>query len=159
MQNQYGGLNGTKLPMSTNASGSKLIIKGGIAVLAQMLSGFYSEADPVPLEATRGPATATRTGEDYANLDTPGNPSKTVRDRVLASVIPVSPSPDGLGIDVPPHSSVPALEGNERYVLVRVADPLVNKFPGDWKPSESVGPPSDDDEIQGMRLRGLQFLR
>ncbi len=140
VQNQNGGLNGTKLPMSTNASGSKLIIKGGIAVLAQMLVGFYSEADPVPLEATRGPATRTR--EDYANLDTPGNPSETVRDRVLASVIPVSPSPGGLGIDVPPHSSVPSLVGNVQYVLVRVADPLVNKFPGDWKPSEpAVNPP------------------
>jgi hypothetical protein len=133
VQNQYGGHNGLRMPMSTNASGSTLQIEGGVAVLAQMLSGYYSEADPVPLEATRGPRSRTR--EDYAShANSPGDPSETLRDRVLASVIPVNVS-----IPVPPHNSV---DESVKYVLAKVTDPLVNKFPGDWKASESVAAPS-----------------
>ena len=137
VQNQHGGINGRQFPMSTNSSGSTLQIEGGIAVLAQMVPGHYSEADPVPLEAIRGPRSKSGflNWEIYASsANTPGNPSETVRDRALATVIPVKVS-----IEVPPHDSLLA---PERYVLLRVADPLVNKFPGDWKPSESAGPPS-----------------
>jgi hypothetical protein len=61
--------------------------------------------------------------EDPAN--TPGNQIETVRDRAVASVIPVS-----VDIPVPPHGSTLT---EERYVFARVDDPLVNKFPGDWK--------------------------
>jgi hypothetical protein len=143
-QNQFGGISGVWLAMNTNASspGSTLQISGGIAIQSQMLQGYHSEADPVPLEAIRGPITSSSflNREPYSDsANTPGNPSETVRDRALASVIPVN-----VTVSIPPHSPVPPLSytPTDRWLLLTVEDPLVNKFPGDWEPSESPGPPT-----------------
>ncbi len=67
----------------------------------------------------------------------PGDASKNLRDRVLASVIPVT-------------VSIPGLPGAAEFTA-RVQDPLVNKFPGDWEavvsttiqPSPDVATPWD----------------
>ena len=141
VRNVFGGA--VRSPMSTNAAGSMLEVRGGIAVRAQMRVGDFSDPDPVPLEAVRGryvdPVLGPRamfmwTWEDYSASDTPGNPSQTVRDRAVASVIPVP-----VDVPVPAHGST---QIEERYALAHVDDPLVNKFPGDWKISQSSSPPA-----------------
>ena len=126
-----------RLYMQTNAT--SLSVGGGIAVKTQFKDGFFSDPDPVPLEAVRGaylfngiytqepftiekfdPNVETKmTAAWYSEQAVPGDPSKgNLRDRVLASVIPVNVPPFGLG--------------EVRYVMAKVEDPLVNKFPGDW---------------------------
>ena len=136
--NTYGSV---RLPMQTNAT--SLAVSGGIAVRAQMRYGQFSDPDPAPLEAVRGiyqkPDGTTSsmsmwTWERYMDsAKTPGNLSETVRDRAVKSVIPVN-----LEIPVPPHGSSST---ETRYVLSEVADPLVNKFPGDWHTRTNVGNP------------------
>jgi hypothetical protein len=116
--------------VSTN---STLEIRGGIAVKTQMRGDFLSDPDPVPLEAIRGsydqrgvtteePYTGTPGEKDESQRDaewainTPGE--GTLRERVLASVIPV-------------NTNV-SINNGRQVVAARVEDPLVNKFPGDW---------------------------
>jgi hypothetical protein len=120
--------------MQTNVStNSTLEIRGGIAVKTQMRGDFLSDPDPVPLEAIRGsydqrgvtteePYTGTPGEKDESQRDaewainTPGE--GTLRERVLASVIPV-------------NTNV-SINNGRQVVAARVEDPLVNKFPGDW---------------------------
>ncbi len=72
----------------------------------------------------------------------PGDPSKgSLRDRVKASVIPVS-------ADIP-------LSG-VRYVLAKVEDPLVNKFPGDWNVTVGITP--DHDPAAADKCSGSKCL-
>ena len=157
-----------RLYMQTNAT--TLSVRGGIAVKTQFQEGYFSDPDPVPLEAVRGAyqeegvCTQEPFTLDYqwneANEAAaraawysvfPGDTSN-LRDRVLASVIPVNVD---LGL------------GEVRYVMAKVEDPLVNKFPGDWKatPSTTIQPPAEtspavpsvyyeDTNIGGDTLRG-----
>ena len=141
--------NDARMAMQTNAAGSVLNIGGGIAVRGQLLGGYWSDPDPVPLEAIRG---ATRpagpgfsisvdidTQEPVADWDDPKwnmpllpaetEPGmSTLYDRVKKSVIPLS-----LSVSVPDHSPTPTGTGNVAEIVVAPVDPLVNKFPGDWK--------------------------
>ena len=143
VRNVFGAV---RLPMITSAT--VLEIQGGIAVRGQMRYGAFSDPDPVPLEAIRGkytrpdgvsPPMSMWTWEPYMALaKTPGNPSETVRERATNSVIPVN-----VRIPVPLYKLVPEPNASEsRFVLAAVADPLVNKFPGDWDVSEVAGPPA-----------------
>jgi hypothetical protein len=133
------GLSPYRYSMQTSVStNSTLVIEGGIAVKTQMKGGFLSDPDPVPLEAIRGPydVDGVTTEEPYTNFqgnrseaqidaewetDTPGE--GTLRERVLASVIPVSANV--------------VVGGPGQVVAAAVEDPLVNKFPGDWIISSS----------------------
>ena len=148
--------------MQTSASsGSHLVITGGIAVKTQMKGGFLSDPDPVPLEAIRGPhdIDGVTTEEPYANFqgnrneaqldadwetNTPGE--GTLRERVLASVIPVNADVE--------------VGGSSQIVAVAVEDPLVNKFPGDWKTNavSTISPTQNEyqenESIQGGTFRG-----
>ena len=124
--------------MQTKAT--TLAISGGIAVRAQMRYGQFSDPDPTPLEAVRGiyrkpdgtySSLSMWTWEEYmSSANTPQKPGETVRDRVMKSVIPVN-------VVIPVPSNVGGSE--TRYVLADVADPLVNKFPGDWNSREIGG--------------------
>ena len=152
-----------RVRMQTNADDSTLQVRGGIAVRTQMKDGYLTDPDPVPLEAARGAyikdgvttqepfqghegpvdpeSDATMNGNWAAtnlvlpNGNTmeafPGDPTKTLRDRVLASVIPVS-------LDVTVNGSVATFRAS-------VEDPLVNKFPGDWRPTPGtpIQPPGN----------------
>ena len=129
-----------RLHMQTNATA--LSVRGGIAVKTQLKDGHFTDPDPVPLEAVRGAfiedglctqepfvwdQSDTGMNAQWASVPAvPGDPSKgSLRDRVKASVIPVS-------ADIP-------LSG-VRYVLAKVEDPLVNKFPGDWNVTVGMTP-------------------
>ncbi len=136
-----------RLYMQTNAT--MLSVRGGIAVKTQFQDGYFSDPDPVPLEAVRGayqgegvctqePFTLEQQWNEANEAAVraawysvfPGDTSN-LRDRVLASVIPVN-------VDIPGLGEV-------RYVMAKVEDPLVNKFPGDWKatPSTTIQPPAE----------------
>ncbi|MBE2178930.1 MAG: hypothetical protein IAE97_00460 [Chthoniobacterales bacterium] len=130
-----GGIN--RLPMSTSANGGgTLNIEGGLAILAAMKLGNYSDPDPTPLEAWRGgrnSASATRPSwthnsslnyEDYQNAADYGTGGDTVEDRVRKAVIPVS-----LTVPIQPNGGL----GSSYTASAWVEDPLVNKFPADWK--------------------------
>jgi hypothetical protein len=121
-----------------------LHISGGVAVRSQIFSGWFSDPDPVPLESVRGKndledgSTEMLTDEEWSTSTGPGGPGTTLRDRHIASVIPVSvdiPVPVGGGTNAPTSGPV-------RYVFAKTADPLVNKFPGDWQFPVSDTPPS-----------------
>ena len=58
----------------------------------------------------------------------------TTWQRHVSSVIPVIVS-----IQVPANGTPPPL--NAQYVYATVADPLVNKFPGDWTVTNLASPP------------------
>ena len=136
VRSRYGSL--YTLPMQTSADGSTLNIKGGIAVRGEISSGWFSDPDPVPLEAARGEndsevnSNEMLTHEDWSDPTGPGGPGTTLRDRHIASVIPVS-----VAIDVPPGGGI---KGPVKYVYAYTDDPLVNKFPGDWKFSDAPAP-------------------
>jgi Tfp pilus assembly protein PilX len=131
VRNRYGEVGNYTLPMQTTADGATLQIRGGISVRGEIVWGWFSDPDPVPLEAIRGPnpadtgSTEMLTGEPW---------STSLRDRHIASVIPVT-----VDIPVPPGG---VLTGPTKYVYAKTADPLVNKFPGDWKPIVSDTQPS-----------------
>ena len=128
-----------RLSMRTNAT--SLSVSGGVAVKTQFKDGYFSDPDPVPLEAVRGSYTldglcvqepfTIRDGDEAGMtaawnsiLAVPGDGSKgNLRKRVVDSVIPINVSVPGLG--------------QVSYVVATVDDPLVNKFPGDWKISNS----------------------
>jgi hypothetical protein len=127
-----------QVSMRTNAT--SLSIAGGVAVKTQFKDGYFSDPDPVPLEAVRGPyiRAGLCTQEPFTQrndselpflwtntLAVPGQPSKgNLRKRVAESVIPVNLNIPGLG--------------QPGHVVATVDDPLVNKFPGDWKISTSA---------------------
>ena len=124
------------LSMRTAADGSNLHIGGGIAVRSQIFSGWFSDPDPVPLESIRGENDAvelksaeTLTGEAWSSPSGPGGPAGTLRERHIASVIPVN-----IDIPVPPSGG---LTGATVSYFAWTDDPLVNKFPGDWKHSNA----------------------
>jgi hypothetical protein len=137
---------GYQMPMRTNALA--LTVSGGIAVKTQFKDGHFTDPDPVPLEAVRGsyqvdgvctqePFTlddsddAGMTAAWFSIDAVPGDPSKgKLRQRIVDSVIPVNVTVPGLG--------------QVSYVVAKVDDPLVNKFPGDWKISFN----SSDSTIQ-----------
>ncbi len=145
--------------MQTNAStNSTLQMRGGIAVKTQMKGGFLSDPDPVPLEAIRGPydVDGVTTEEPYENFQ--GNRSEsqldadwetstpgegTLRERVLASVIPVN-------VDV-------VVDGPSQVVAAAVEDPLVNKFPGDWAISSSSLIATNADKYDDTDSAGGNF--
>ena len=135
-RSRFGSLH--RLPMRTDADGSTLNIQGGIAVRGQINPGWFSDPDPVPLESVRGEndfevgSNEMLTGEKWNDPTGPGGPGATLRDRHVASVIPVS-----VAIDVPPGGET---SGPVKRVYATTDDPLVNKFPGDWKLSDT--PPS-----------------
>ena len=138
-RSRFGSLH--TLPMRTGADGSTLKIWGGIAVSSQVSPRWFSDPDPVPLESVRGEndsevrSTEMLTGERWSDPTGPGGPGSTLRDRHIASVIPIS-----VAIDVPAGGGI---SGPVKYVYASTADPLVNKFPGDWKfsdaPSSTIG--------------------
>jgi hypothetical protein len=123
-----------QMPMRTNAT--SLTLSGGIAVKTQFKDGQFSDPDPVPLEAVRGSYqfNGITTQEPFTLSDSddagmtdawfsidavPGDSSKgKLRQRIVESVIPVNVN----------HASL----GQVSYVVAKVTDPLVNKFPGDW---------------------------
>lgn len=148
------------LDMKTNADGSVLNMGGGMQVRTAFEGGFSSELDPVPLDTFRGntfgptavdPNTLTPTafgdnggamgyhfdGEPWStNAGLRSDPTWTVRDLNIAAVIPA-------GASIPiPGNSTGSSAGNTEWVLSRVADPLVNKFPGDWTNTTSDAPPT-----------------
>jgi len=131
VRNRFGEVGNYTVPMRTGADGTILKIQGGISVRGQIFYGWFSDPDPVPLEAIRGPnppdvgTTEMLTGEPWSSAAVPGGPLNTLRDRHIASVIPVN-----VEIQVPNGGG---LSGPIKYVYARTADPLVNKFPGDWK--------------------------
>jgi hypothetical protein len=148
VRSRYGSL--VRLPMKIDAL--TLEIHGGIAVRSQIYPGWFSDPDPVPLEAIRGDSrgsigellTGGEWGDRWSDPTGPGGPGINLRDRHIASVIPVNVS-----IPVPPNGQS---EGNTRYVFARTKDPLVNKFPGDWKPPHGVNVVSDTEPSTSMRL-------
>ncbi len=138
IRSRYGSL--FPLAMQVNADGSALEISGGIAIRSQIFGGWFSDPDPVPLESVRGDNEGSvgelLNNEEWSEPTGPGGPGVDLRDRHIASVIPVSVS-----IPVPGNGQI---AGNVRYLFARTSDPLVNKFPGDWKPMSAVSntPPS-----------------
>jgi hypothetical protein len=133
------------MPMQTNAVGSVLHIGGGIAIRGQLLSGHWSDPDPVPLEAIRGASGPVvgqldlDTWEPIGDGNTPNwqmpllpaevaGGTTTLYDRVIKSVIPVI-----LTVAVPAHGNS-SVSGPVVEMVVAPADPLVNKFPADWLP-------------------------
>ena len=127
------GSSGYSLSMRTGADGSTLRLRGGVAVRSQIFSGWFSDPDPVPLESIRGfndtevGSSEMLTGEPWSTPSGPGGPGATLRDRHIASVIPVS-----IDIGVPASGG---LTGPTVSYFAWTDDPLVNKFPGDWKNS------------------------
>jgi len=119
------------LKMTSTANGGTLQIGGGINLSIQMDPGTTGgqDADDVPLESIRGSGNgnATTDGESWSGPAVVGSPQfGTVRDRAVASVIPIS-----FTMQIPPSGDGSDL-GNTEYVWAQPADPLVNKFPGDW---------------------------
>ena len=136
-----------RLSMQTNAT--LLTIRGGIAVKTQFKDGFFADPDPVPLEAVRGAyqgngicteepfkigkndpemtaawfSVPAVPGDVTRPFEPPGSQGN-LRHRVRDSVIPVN-------ADIP-------VPGGPIRVTARVEDPLVNKFPGDWKLTNST---------------------
>ena len=134
------------MPMQTTANGSTLQIGGGMTLNIDLAEND-ANADIVPLESIRGQDVIYLDGENWGSPSgVPGYP--TVRDRAIASVIPIS-----FGMPIPPagDGSDPV---NIKYVLARVADPLVNKFPGDWMVTVSDSPPSSTMETNAY---GAQY--
>ena len=151
--------NDYRYSMHTNAiTNSVLEIRGGIAVKTQVKSGFLSDPDPVPLEAIRGPwdVDGLSVEEPYTGMQgrnkselqinnewETGNPSG-LRQRVLDSVIPVK-------ADV-------AVASATQVVAAAVEDPLVNKFPGDWKLSAvSTISPTENEYKEDQSIVGATF--
>ena len=148
------------MPMKTNAVGSLLHIGGGIAVRSELISGHWSDPDPVPLEAIRGAYggdldTQEPISSSHGDWQMPLLPAEiaagtsTLYERVKRSVIPVTNLP---AVSVPPHGTSTGA-GPEVEIVVAPDDPLVNKFPGDWLPRASStikdaafrrGPPKRD---------------
>ena len=145
--------NVTELKMQMAAAGSTLTIQGGIQVRAEIFNLMVTDVDPTPLESVRGGGSTGSGGELYdgegwTNLATlnsynsmPGSPAgATVRDRNMASVIPLS-----ISMPVPGNHLVTnpdAQLGDTEYVMATVDDPLVNKFPGDWAVTTSSSLPT-----------------
>ena len=142
--------------MQTNANNSTLEIRGGIAVKTQLESGWLSDPDPVPLEAIRGSydQAGVTTEEPYISRDRNEVETDlawestileggTLRERVLASVIPVS-------------ANVSTENGSE-VVTVTVEDPLVNKFPGDWNVGGTTTIPQNDNQYYDTDSVGGNF--
>jgi hypothetical protein len=149
IRSRLSGLTDTnyRLYMQTNAA--SLSVHGGIAVKTQFKDGYFSDPDPVPLEAVRGAyqgngicteepfkigksdtemtaawfSVPAVPGDVTRPFEPPGS-QRNLRDRVLDSVIPVN-------ADVP-------VPGGPVQVIATVEDPLVNKFPGDWKLTNST---------------------
>ena len=142
------------MPMSTNGNSNPTVnFTGGIQVRATLNNYAPSDPDPVPLEAIRGtgnpPTTVPgvqgaigqagiMTAEYWGDPATPFYPASTmsIRTRITNEVIPVNPV---AGVGAPLTVSIPAPNtdpsGITKYVFIKVADPLVNKFPGDWTPA------------------------
>jgi hypothetical protein len=150
IRNRFGEIGGYRLPMRTGADNTKLQIGGGISVRGEIFYGWFSDPDPVPLEAIRGPnppdvgTTEMLTGEPWSGAAVPGGPLNTLRDRHIASVIPVR----NFEIQVPNGGG---LSGPTKYVYAKTADPLVNKFPGDWKEPYGKNIVSDTPPSTSMR--------
>ncbi len=153
-------VNDAGMPMQTNAVGSPLNIGGGIAVRSEVFAGYWSDPDPVPLEAIRGASDALDTSEPIngpRNWQMPLLPAETAAgtptlyDRVRKSVIPVNLPP----VNVPAHGD--SSTGIAMEIVVAPDDPLVNKFPGDWLPRASgtiKDPPSDPTKAGADRRKG-----
>lgn len=134
------------LTMSTNAmagSGTTLAIFGGIQYLSENHANRgNTEPSAVPLDAMRG--SVWNTGAAGPNLQ--GDQSRTQEPftgsgmlstpytNVLAAVLPVN-------VSVPVPATGSATTG-VAYVYDYVADPLVNKFPGDWANVASFSAPT-----------------
>jgi hypothetical protein len=141
VRNRFGE---NKQPMQVGADGDTLLIGGGISVRSEINWGWFSDPDPVPLEAIRGPnppdahTTEMLTHEEW---------TAPLRERHIASVIPVNST-----INVPAGGG---LGGPTKYVYAKTADPLVNKFPGDWVVTETnEAPPTS---MQPDTALPLQF--
>jgi hypothetical protein len=139
--------NVTSMDMQTTADSSTLTISGGIQVRTELVGQELSDMDPTPLESIRGlaPNNGTTATELFDNESWSGNNEllgspggTTVRDRNIASVISVACS---MPIPAGQVSSGGTSDlGDVEYVLATVADPLVNKFPGDWTNTTSGSP-------------------
>jgi len=146
--------NTTAIPGRINVTGLK--ISGGISIWTHTASGTQPW-DVVPLDSLHGPpnpslypptpaaippavqhypqiTTMNPYGGnlcwDGTNADPTANPitDPTFLQRVLSAVIPIS-------------GTIPVQVGHTNTLTVdmQVADPLVNKFPGDWVPSATAG--------------------
>ncbi len=141
--------------MRANATNS-VVISGGIAVKTQLKSGWLSDPDPVPLEAIRGSydRAGVTTEEPYISRDrneaetdqaweTTIIEGGTLRERVLASVIPITAE---VGV-----------AGGSQVVTATVEDPLVNKFPGDWNVGGTTTIPPNDNQYYDTDSVGGNF--
>ena len=135
LSSSYGNL--IYMDMQSSADNSTLAITGGIQVRSETIGLSLSDMDPTPLESIRGSqargnsATELYDNENWTGTNQlPGSPGGTIRDRNIASVIPIVCS-----MPIPGNHPVTSSEsglGDTEYILATVADPLVNKFPGDW---------------------------
>ncbi|MGB8352262.1 MAG: hypothetical protein WCD79_00080 [Chthoniobacteraceae bacterium] len=121
----------TDFPMKPGAT--SVTFSGGINITSFILHG---DLDPVPLEAKRGPTTAFTNEAITLSADDPTTAGTTVSiSRVKSSIIPVN-----FTITVPNTNA-----GD--WWHAEVADPLVNKFPGDWVTgsgsANTIGVPPD----------------
>ena len=136
--NRFGSIGPYYLPMRKEADGKILEIRGGLSIRGEIKHGWFSDPDPVPLEAIRGPNSKNSqmmNGEDWGQAVIRGGPPNT-RERHIASVIPVK-------VDIRVPEGGGGIMGRTKYFYAKTADPLVNKFPGDWKPLPGVNPESD----------------
>ena len=93
---------------------TELKIEGGVSYTSHYESDGYTPFEVVPMEALRLPYAS------YSNESPASIPNV-----VLGNVIPIS-----LSLGVPGTATT----------SIRVADPLVNKFPGDWVPHVGSSP-------------------
>lgn len=128
---------------------TKIRITGGVSVWTHTSTWRYP-IDPVPLDCehgTAGPgvdismfkdAVATPSGQITDDASSSINPNiKKMRQMILDSVIPITAD-----ITIPGKATV----------VMEVADPMVNKFPGDWKNVSSLKKTMPEFPTSGMNM-------
>jgi hypothetical protein len=137
---------GVRYSMSEMAGGTTLNIGGGLTSLSNFTG--RGDSDPVPLESKlnmwfRGVTFPNQRSNPVVefpaiNPGTANSAMTTLRDRLIASVVPMNGS-----VAVPPDGDG-GMTTHTVFIYSRVAaDPLVNKFPGDWITTTSPNNPSD----------------
>lgn len=124
--------------MQTNAA-SPLTFTGGVQTHTEFVSTLMSDWDPVPLETVD--SATIQVGPDGVNPwfgpATPTDTTDTLRSRFLQMVVPVNFSQT-----IPPASDGSSPAGPTVWWQATVADPLVNKFPGDWNVTVTTNAPA-----------------
>jgi len=143
------GRNGVYNMMNAVAGSGTLTIAGGLASISYFQGRDNTEMDVVPMEASRA-----NTGQSFDKLgasllpaETAGQNSgmKIVRDRLVATVVTMNGS-----VSVPADSGTGSIpQTSTLYIYASVAaDPLVNKFPGDWITTTSPSAPATATNMQ-----------